>query len=95
MPAIDTCFSAIASSSADCTFAGARLISSASTRLANTGPSSTSKLSLPVRHTRVPVMSLGIRSGVNWRRANDPPTTSANVRTASVLATPGTPSRSR
>ena len=33
-----TCRSCIASSSADCTLAGARLISSASTRLAKTGP---------------------------------------------------------
>ncbi len=35
------------SSSADCTFAGARLISSVSTKLANTGPSSVSKVSMP------------------------------------------------
>ena len=35
---IVTCRSCIASSSADCTFAGARLISSASTRFANSGP---------------------------------------------------------
>ena len=38
--------SAIASSSADCTLAGARLISSASTRLAKTGPSSVSNRSV-------------------------------------------------
>ncbi len=37
-------------------------------------------------------MSDGTRSGVNWTRANDPPTTLAKVRTASVFATPGTPS---
>ena len=42
-PPIETCPSAITSSSADCTLAGARLISSASTRFAITGPSSTSK----------------------------------------------------
>jgi len=41
---IVTCCSCIASSSADCTLAGARLISSASTRLAKTGPCSTSNL---------------------------------------------------
>ena len=46
MPPSDTWRSAITSSSADCTFAGARLISSASTKLANTGPSSTSKRSI-------------------------------------------------
>ena len=39
-----TCCSCITSSSADCTLAGARLISSASRKLANTGPSSVSKL---------------------------------------------------
>src|SRR6266508_2150769 len=41
---------------------------------------------------RVPTMSDGTRSGVNCTRANVPPTTCAKVRTASVLATPGTPS---
>jgi len=40
---------------------------------------------------RVPMMSVGTRSGVNWIRANVPPTTRAKVSTASVLATPGTP----
>ena len=40
-------------------------------------------------------MSPGIRSGVNCRRWKLPPVTSARVRTASVLATPGTPSSSR
>ena len=44
-PPIETWRSAIASSSADCTLAGARLISSASTMLANTGPHSMSKSS--------------------------------------------------
>jgi len=38
------------------------------------------------------MMSAGTRSGVNWMRANEPPTTVARVSTASVLATPGTPS---
>src|SRR5205085_914757 len=36
----------------------------------------------------------GTRSGVNWMRANVPPTTFAKVSTARVLATPGTPSSS-
>ena len=49
MPAIDTWRSAITSSSADCTLAGARLISSASTKLAKIGPSSTSNCSLDGR----------------------------------------------
>ncbi len=38
MPPIETCRSAITSSSADCTLAGARLISSVSTKFATTGP---------------------------------------------------------
>ena len=37
-------------------------------------------------------MSDGTRSGVNWIREKVPPTTLAKVSTASVLATPGTPS---
>ena len=41
---------------------------------------------------RVPTRSAGSRSGVNWMRANVPPTTVASVSTASVLARPGTPS---
>jgi hypothetical protein len=48
-PPIETCPSAITSSSADCTLAGARLISSASTRLAITGPSSMSNDSRDAR----------------------------------------------
>jgi hypothetical protein len=43
VPPIDTCFSAISSSIAACTLAGARLISSARMKLTKTGPSSTSK----------------------------------------------------
>ena len=46
-PPIVTWCSCIASSSADCTFAGARLISSASRRLAKTGPSSVRNLPSP------------------------------------------------
>ena len=57
--------SAIASSSADWTRAGARLISSTSTTLARIGPGSTSKASDEGRKIRVPTMSDGIRSGVN------------------------------
>ena len=53
-PAIETWRSAITSSSADCTFAGARLISSANTKLAKTGPHSISNSSRDGRHVRVP-----------------------------------------
>src|ERR1700754_1412651 len=41
---------------------------------------------------RVPTRSAGTRSGVNCRRLNEPPSTSATVLTVSVLARPGTPS---
>ena len=44
--------------------------------------------------TSVPVMSDGIRSGVNWMRLNLRWTASASVLISSVLASPGTP-RSR
>src|SRR5918995_2399036 len=43
---------------------------------------------------RVPTRSAGTRSGVNWSRLNEPPSTSATVLTVSVLARPGTPSSS-
>ena len=39
----------------------------------------------------VPVMSDGIRSGVNWMRLNSRPSVCAMVRTSSVLAVPGMP----
>src|SRR3954451_18666024 len=41
---------------------------------------------------RVPTRSAGTRSGVNCKRLNEPPSTSATVLTVSVLARPGTPS---
>ena len=39
----------------------------------------------------VPVMSEGIRSGVNWMRRKVSPSVCAMVRTISVLAVPGMP----
>ncbi len=39
----------------------------------------------------VPVMSDGIRSGVNWMRLNLRSSTFASVATSSVFASPGTP----
>ena len=39
----------------------------------------------------VPVMSIGIRSGVNWMRLNLSDIVSASLLTSSVLARPGTP----
>src|ERR1043165_3349375 len=44
---------------------------------------------------RVPRMAVRPGPGANRTRENEPPTTRANVSTASVLATPGTPSSSR
>ena len=60
--------SCITSSSADCTFAGARLISSASRKLQKTGPSSVSKSAELGRKTRVPTRS----DGHEVRRELDP-----------------------
>ena len=93
--AIVTWRSCITSSSALCTFAGARLISSARRKLQKTGPSSVSNVPVSGRYTRVPTRSAGTRSGVNWMRANEPPSTAAVVLTVSVFARPGTPSMSR
>ena len=39
----------------------------------------------------MPVMSAGIRSGVNWMRLNDRSRICASVLISSVLASPGTP----
>ena len=94
-PAIVTWRSCITSSSALCTLAGARLISSASSRWVNTGPSEV--VNSPVRglKMRVPTRSAGTRSGVNWIRLKVPRRVCASVLTVSVLASPGTPSTSR
>ena len=73
MPTTVTFCSCIASSIAACVFGGARLISSASTMLAKTGPWTnwnSRRPSAPSWRMSVPVMSIGIRSGVNWMRLN-------------------------
>ena len=62
---IVTCFSAIPSSSAACTFGEVRLISSVSSTCAKIGPRRSSKALRATSKTLVPVMSLGSRSGVN------------------------------
>ena len=66
-------FSCIASSSAAWVFGGVRLISSASRICAKIGPFTNRRLRWPFSSssTSVPVMSAGIRSGVNWIRLND------------------------
>ena len=94
MPATVTDRSCIASSRADCVLGVARLISSARTRLAKTGPRWNSNRRPPSgvsSMTLVPIMSAGIRSGVNWMRWNLRCRASASVRTSSVLPSPGTP----
>jgi hypothetical protein len=45
--------------------------------------------------TSVPVMSLGIRSGVNWIRLKLQVSARASVEISSVLASPGTPDEQR
>ena len=91
-----TCRSCMASSRAACVLGGVRLISSARITLANSGPSRKRNSRLPVERfssmTSVPVMSAGIRSGVNWMRLNDRFSVRASVLIISVLARPGTPS---
>src|SRR6187455_1876692 len=94
-PAIVTWRSCITSSSALCTLAGARLISSASSRWVNTGPSEVLNSPLRGLKMRVPTRSAGTRSGVNWIRLKVPRKACARVFTVSVLASPGTPSTSR
>src|SRR6187402_1867431 len=87
----------MASSSALWVLGVARFTSSASTTLANTGPLRNSNLLPPCADssmTTVPMMSAGIRSGVNWMRENSSANDSASVRTSIVLPKPGTPSSS-
>ena len=94
-PPIEVWRSCIASSIADCVLAELRLISSSSTTLACTGPSWVENVPVVASKTWVPTMSDGSRSGVHWMRLNAPPTASARVCAAVVLARPGTDSTSR
>ena len=74
LPPTVTWCSCIASSRAACVLGGVRLISSARITLAKIGPrrncNSRRPGSLSSWMTSVPVMSEGIRSGVNWMRLN-------------------------
>ena len=93
-PETVTCFSCMASSRAAWVFGGVRLISSARMRLAKMGPRENSKRrvpSPPVCRISLPTMSVGIRSGVNWMRWKERPSTLPKVLTRRVLASPGTP----
>ena len=94
-PSTLTCFSSIASSSADCVLGLARLISSASSTCANTGPGWNTKRSCPRSYTDTPDRSLGIRSAVNCTRENCSPKVRASACASVVLPTPGTSSISR
>src|SRR6266480_45824 len=83
------------SSSADCVFGDARLISSTSRRFANTGPGLNSNSFARWSKTFTPVTSDGSRSGVNWRRENDAFRDRASAFASIVFPTPGKSSRIR
>ncbi len=93
-PTVTAC-SCIASSSADCVFGVARFTSSASTMLANTGPrwKRTRRPPPPATasctSTLVPMMSAGIRSGVNWMREVGRSSTRPRLLMSVVLPRPG------
>ena len=74
---------------------GVRLISSANRMLVNTGPFTKRNTRSPLEGycwiTSVPVMSAGMRSGVNWMRLKWRSMARLMVWTMSVLASPGTP----
>ncbi|KAG1529453.1 hypothetical protein G6F50_017985 [Rhizopus delemar] len=86
------CLSSMASSNADCTLAGARLISSARMRLPNSGPAWNAMWLRPSAScwsTAAPVMSDGSRSGVNWMRLMSAAKCEASALTMRGLASPG------
>ena len=93
-PSTVTRRSSMTSSSADCVFGEARLISSAMTMLANTGPGWNSKPRLAWLKIVTPETSEGSRSGVNWMRRHCPRIDAATARASVVLPTPGTSSSS-
>ena len=95
-PTVTAC-SCIASSRADCVLGVARLTSSARTMFAKMGPARKSRRARPCSSCTsvwLPVMSAGMRSGVNWIRENSRSSASAITRTSSVLPRPGCPSTS-
>ena len=83
------------SSSADCVFGDARLISSPTTTLAKTPPGRNSNWRVSWLKTDTPVTSDGRRSGVNWMRATVQSMLRASALLSWVLPTPGTSSISR
>ena len=94
MPSAVTCRSCMASSSAAWVRGVARLISSASRMLTNTGPGRNSKPLVCWLNTLTPVMSLGSRSGVHCSRLKLMPMLAAVARASIVLPVPGTSSMS-
>lgn len=89
-PAAVIARSCIASSRALCVLGGVRLISSARIILAKRGPSINLN-SLLLSRISVPMISEGIRSGVNWIRLYFKSNVSEIAVTSKVLASPGTP----
>ena len=83
------------SSSADWVLGEARLISSPTTTLANTGAGLELELAGLLVVDRTPVTSLGSRSGVNWIRRTVASIERASALASVVLPTPGTSSMSR
>src|SRR6188508_2562536 len=79
----------MASSSAACVFGEARLISSTSSRFANTGPGRNSNSFVLWLKTFTPVTSEGSRSGVNWRREKEQSIERASAFASIVFPTPG------
>ena len=80
------------SSSADWVLGVARLISSARTICAMTGPGRNSNSPVFWLKIETPVTSLGSRSGVNWMRRKVQPIDLAKALASIVLPTPGTSS---
>src|SRR6476661_2215852 len=94
-PSTVTADSSITSSNADCVFGDARLISSASTMDAKTGPGWNSKAPTDWSKMVTPVTSDGSRSGVNWIREVVPEMVAASALASVVLPVPGTSSSNR
>lgn len=89
-----TFFSSMASRSADCTFGGVRLISSARRIWVNIGHFRMVNSHFCCLYISLPVRSEGRRWGVNDTRLVSSPSTDAKVLIVLVLPSPGTHSRS-
>src|SRR6476646_420081 len=94
-PSVVTCCSCMHSSRAACVLGDALLISSTSSRFANTGPGLNSNSFERWLKTLTPVTSDGSRSGVNCMRENDTSSERASAFASIVFPTPGKSSRIR